>query len=1097
MAQTVASAPERETYGKPRILLADEHSDMLQHLTRLLSEHYEIQVAGDAQTALTLAREWGPHLVVADVTMRAAGDFNLVRECRRDGCTKFPIIFYSASQDEDSYLEADEAAPHDDLIVPFSEHALIALVRAHLQVIQTRQESMRSLRLSEERFRTLSTMLSPGVWVAAPNGAITSECAWWWEKQTGQTPDQYSGFGWQEVLHPADKAHALQIWQSAIQNKTPYQVEFRARQQDGSYRHFRSQGAPVRDADGNVREWIGTIFDIDDQKRSEKALQLGYERHQIFMATMALTFWTAEPNGDVTTDPLGWADLTGQTLNEFRGWGWLDAVHPDDKPKVLESWQRTLREGDTTVDTEFRVRRKDGTYCYVRDQGVLIRNTDGSAREWVGTLIDIDERKRVEEALRENEHELRANFALAGVGQVQTDPKTGRFIRVNNRFCEMVGYSDEELLTMTDLDITHPEDRPAGMNLLLNMLRDETNNYTTDKRYVRKDGSILWGLVTSTLLHDAHHRPLRTIAMIEDVTERRQAEMLSICQRKALEMVAQGRALDEVLAFTIRAVEKEATAELRSSIQLVDDEGKLWLCVAPSLPESFHQEVASWFTHSQDAPCPLAVFLRQPVIVSDVAGSPEWANIASVLMPYSIQAIWAIPIISSDQKTLGSFCVYSSKPRTPSAAQQMMLANVVQTLGLAIERKQAEAEREQLLVREKIAREHAETANRLKDEFLAVVSHELRTPLNAINGWTYMLLTRTMSSANQVHALHSIQRQVRSQNQLINDLLDVARIASGKLRLDLRDVDCSKIIAAALDVVRPAAEAKQIQLIAEVDPGGTTLSADAERLQQVIWNLLSNAIKFTPNGGRIEIRLRPTDSGIEIVVSDTGQGITEDFLPFVFDRFRQADVSTTRAHGGIGLGLAIVRHLVELHGGTVVAESAGKGKGASFTVRLPVSRVKGRGLKVPGRKWGEEEPRDTEVEDRQLLKGRRVLIVEDNSEDREVTVAELAHQGATVRASADAAAALIEVDRFQPDVLVSDIGLPGEDGYSLIRKIRARPPENGGLTPAIALTAYAGETSRQRALLAGYQKHVVKPADPIELAQTIFDLACEARIQRQ
>jgi CheY-like chemotaxis protein len=385
----------------------------------------------------------------------------------------------------------------------------------------------------------------------------------------------------------------------------------------------------------------------------------------------------------------------------------------------------------------------------------------------------------------------------------------------------------------------------------------------------------------------------------------------------------------------------------------------------------------------------------------------------------------------------------------------------------------------------------------LKDEFLAVVSHELRTPLNAINGWTYMLLSRAMNSADQLQALHSIQRQVRSQNQLINDLLDVARIASGKLRLDLREVDASNVIAAALDVVRPAAVAKQLELIADLDPSGTTLPADAERLQQVIWNLLSNSIKFTPKGGRIEIRLRPTDSGIEIVVADNGQGITEDFLPYVFDRFRQADVSTTRTHGGIGLGLAIVRHLVELHGGTVFAESPGKGKGATFTVRLPVPGINGHGLKVTGRTCGAEEPRDTTVEDRELLKGRRVLIVEDNSEDREVTSAELAHQGATVRASADAAAAFAEVERFQPDVLVADIGLPGEDGYSLIRKIRACPPEHGGLTPAIALTAYAGEATRQRALAAGYQKHIAKPADPVELAQTIFHLACEAGIQRQ
>jgi PAS domain S-box-containing protein len=1064
-------------------LIADEHPERRQFLTRLLSEHYEVHTAADASTALTLARERAPDLVVADVMMRASDDFNLLRERRRDAWGKIPIIFYSTTSDEDSSVNVAEIGASDDLVLPFSERPLLALIRARLRMAEMRQESIQSLRLSEERIRTLQTMLNPGVWVAGPNGEIIGEWVWWWQKQTGQTPEEYAGFGWQDVAHPADKRHALEIWRRALRNKTPYQIEFRVRQRDGSYRYMRAQGAPVRDADGKVREWIGTIFDIDDQTRAEEALRLSEERHRTFVAMTAVTFWIKAPNGVIVTDPCGWTNLTGQTPNQLRGWGWLEAVHPDDKPRVLEYWQRTLRGAGTTADLEFRVRRKDGTYAYVRDQGVLIRNPDGSAREWVGAITDVDDKRRAEEALRASEEELRANFKMSGVGQVQTDPKTGRYVRVNNRFCEMVGYSEEELLTMTYLDITHPDDRKAGTDLLLDMLRDETTNYTTDERYVRKDGSILWVLITSTLLHDAHHRPLRTITMIEDVTERKQSEALSICQKKALEMIAKGDSLSEVLKFVTLAVEKQTTVDLRSSIQLFDDAGKhLRLCVAPSMPESFHQAVVSFFANSMDAPSASTAFLKQPVIVSDLVGAPGWADIADVLTPYAIRALWAMPIFSSDEKTLGSFCLYSSKPRIPSAAQQKMLENVTHTLALAIEHKQVEAERENLLIRE-------QAANRLKDEFLAVVSHELRTPLNAINGWAHMLLSGTMDAAAQVQALQSIRRQVRSQNELINDLLDVARITSGKLRLELREVDPAKVIAAALDVVSPAAEAKQIALVAEFDRSVTMLSADPNRLQQVIWNLLSNAIKFTPKGGRVEIRLGRTDSNIEIVVADTGQGITEDFLPYVFERFRQADVSTTRTHGGLGLGLAIVRHLVELHGGMVFAESLGKGKGATFTIRLPVRAIHTSSAKSAARKQEAEEPREITFEDRDLLKGRKVLIVEDNSEDREVLSAELTHQGANVRASASAAEALTELEHFRPDVLVADIGLPGEDGYSLIRKIRACSVEHGGLTPAIALTAYAGGADRQRAFEAGYQKHVAKPADPIELARTICHLA--------
>jgi CheY-like chemotaxis protein len=419
----------------------------------------------------------------------------------------------------------------------------------------------------------------------------------------------------------------------------------------------------------------------------------------------------------------------------------------------------------------------------------------------------------------------------------------------------------------------------------------------------------------------------------------------------------------------------------------------------------------------------------------------------------------------------------------------MMIENVTRTIALAIERKQVEAEREKLLILEQAARQQAEAANRVKDEFLAVVSHELRTPLNAINGWSYMLLGGTMDRSAQVRALQSIQRQVRSQCQLIDDLLDVARIVSGKLRLELQVVEPSTVIAAALDVVRPAAEAKHIDLVADLDSTAATVSADPERLQQVIWNLLSNAIKFTPERGRVEIRLRRADTNIEIIVADTGQGISEDFLPHVFERFRQADVSTTRTHGGIGLGLAIVRHLTELHGGAVFAESEGEGKGATFTVRLPIRTVMMSRPKIAGRPTASQGWPDITTNQKQLLNGVRILVAEDNLEDREVLFAELAQQGATVSASVTAAEALTELNQFHPDVLVADIGMPGEDGYNLIRRIRAFPRDCGGLTPAIALTAYAGDANRKRALEAGYQKHMTKPADPIELALTIADLA--------
>jgi signal transduction histidine kinase len=393
--------------------------------------------------------------------------------------------------------------------------------------------------------------------------------------------------------------------------------------------------------------------------------------------------------------------------------------------------------------------------------------------------------------------------------------------------------------------------------------------------------------------------------------------------------------LEHVLQFVVASLEKQANDSLVVSILLVERDGTLRLGASSGLPESFCEKLKGVPVRDLKGPCRVVVTEKRPVIVADLAADPDWEEFRNLVAPHGFRAVWSTPIIASDRRLLGTFCVYYRRPRAPSPLEQWMIDGVTRTVALAIERKQAEAEREQLLAREQTAREQAEAANRVKDEFLAVVSHELRTPLTAISGWAQLLAEGKIAAATQQRAFQTIQRQARSQSQLIDDLLDVSRIVSGKLRLDWREVDPFKVINAAIDVVRPTAEAKNIDLASDLDTSEGTVSGDPDRLQQVIWNLLSNAIKFTPDGGRVEIRSRWVDSSLEIVVADTGQGISEDFLPFIFERFRQADVSTTRANGGLGLGLAIVRQLVETHGGSIHAQSAGIGKGAVFNVRLP------------------------------------------------------------------------------------------------------------------------------------------------------------------
>jgi signal transduction histidine kinase/CheY-like chemotaxis protein len=383
------------------------------------------------------------------------------------------------------------------------------------------------------------------------------------------------------------------------------------------------------------------------------------------------------------------------------------------------------------------------------------------------------------------------------------------------------------------------------------------------------------------------------------------------------------------------------------------------------------------------------------------------------------------------------------------------------------------------------ARRAAEDANRLKDEFLSTVSHELRTPLTAINGWALMLRAGRLNAAETARALETIVRGAKAQNQIINDLLDVSRIVTGRMRLNVAPLKLGPVIEAAVETVRPAAETKGISLIVLLDPAADTVSGDAERLQQVLWNLLSNAVKFAPNGGRVEVRLERADSHVEIVVADNGQGIKAEFLPFVFDRFRQEDGAVSRHHGGLGLGLTIVRNIVELHGGTVHAASEGPGKGATFTVALPIAPVRdvspdGSRVKEPGVRAAPEE--------RPSLIGVRALFVDDDADARALITMMLEHGGAEVRTAVSATEALDCCDEWRPDVLISDIGMPGEDGYMLMKKLRARESARGGHIPAIALTAYGRREDRVRALSVGYELHVIKPVEPAELLTAVASL---------
>jgi PAS domain S-box-containing protein len=407
------------------------------------------------------------------------------------------------------------------------------------------------------------------------------------------------------------------------------------------------------------------------------------------------------------------------------------------------------------------------------------------------------------------------------------------------------------------------------------------------------------------------------------------------------------------------------------------------------------------------------------------------------------------------------------------------------------DRKRAESERERLLHEAKLARHEAEAASRVKDEFLATLSHELRTPLTAIVGWTYLLRGGRLDEATQAKGLEAIDRNASAQAQVIADILDLSRVVSAKLRLNVRRVQLAPVVAAAIDTLIPAASARGVKVQPVLDPSAGLVSGDPDRLRQVIWNLVSNAVKFTERDGRVIVRLERVGDVVQLTVEDTGIGISSTFLPHVFERFRQGDSSNTRSHGGLGLGLAVVRHLVELHGGTVEAHSGGEGRGSSFVVRLPAWRSESAATDPRAESAAQAFSFDPEElpPNAPQLDGIEVLVVDDGDDVRDVIAAILRQSGALVRTAGSAEEALDAIAERAPDVLVAEVELKGPSGHSLISRVRSLPPDRGGVVPAAALSAYARSEDRVQALLSGFQIHLTKPVQPAELVAVIATLA--------
>lgn len=668
---------------------------------------------------------------------------------------------------------------------------------------------------------------------------------------------------------------------------------------------------------------------------------------------------------------------------------------------------------------------------------------------------------------------------------------TGNVTSINKAVESITGYSQSELLGMNMSEFLTPGSNDSARLMTERKLAgEERTNYEVDVR--AKDGH-LFRLEISSRLAIQQGKPVGVQGVARDITTRRQAEE------------------------ALRQADQRALAEYE---RLLEKVAKL----AQVLGTARDLSVIFWGLKEfavLSVPCDgMFVSLYDPLRDVRVAcygwGDGEEID-TSALPPMPVNSTGPNSravrtnqvIITNDYqtKTLGHPGVLVGpdnglRPQSSLCAPMAVMGRIIGTIEVQTYEKAAYREEHEtamrmaanltavaienvgLLERESTARASAEESNRLKDEFLATVSHELRTPLTAILGWSRMLEGGTLDKTMADRAIETIKRNAKAQAQIIDDILDVSRIITGNLYLDLQPIELAPILESAINVVRPTAEAKGIQIDVDFEPEPAAVPGDSNRLQQVFWNLLSNAVKFTPAGGKVSVGLRRVDSDAEIRVTDTGQGISAEFLPFVFDRFRQADSSSTRQHGGLGLGLAIARHLIEIHGGAIEARSSGAGAGAAFTVRLPlVGSVADSGNAARVAIDTEAENRER-LRSQQILSGLHVLIVDDDEDTLELLSAALTQRSANVTAVSSAAAAMASIKTLRPDVLISDIAMPGEDGYELIKKVLALDGEPA--IPAIAITAYAKEEDKQRALAAGYQRYLSKP---VELREFIAAVA--------
>jgi PAS domain S-box-containing protein len=831
-----------------------------------------------------------------------------------------------------------------------------------------------------------------------------------------------------------------------------------------------------------------------ERKQAEAALQQSEKRFRQLADAMPQIVWITKANGSPEYVSLRWTEYTGLTLEQSRNWiAITQAIHPDDIESLYTNWEICLESG-ALYQIEFRLKHKDSSeYRWFLCRAVPIYDEHGRLTYWYGTLTDIHNRKQAEKALQFSEQRYRTLVDSVPL-MMWINSTDGKIEYCNSRCQEFVGcppatdHSNDSEFAEQWFNNIHPDD---SATLLERRNRAECSGtpYEVEVRLRRYDQSYRWHLSRVVPLKNEQDEILCWFGTATDVNEIKQTELGqrllaqisrilvgSLDGQPTLSLIAQliTPALADACIFDL--VKPNGKIE-RVAWQHRDLEQQDWFSQVQ------HYSISSEQLHH---PTNLALANSKSLFITitdewlqKIASNPEqlqfWRNAG-------LTSMLVAPLLAHGRK-LGVLQLFRFSNNYYAAADLPLVEELAYRIALAMDNAQLYHQ--------------AQEANRIKEEFLAVLSHELRSPLNPILGWTKLLQSRQFEPQMIRQALDIIERNAKLQTQLIDDLLEVSRILHGKMVLNVGSVNLVEVVEAALETVRLAAESKGIEIRAVLAPV-RLVSGDAARLQQVVWNLLSNAVKFTPEGGRVEIRLErvwedgedgrdgqyftslpsPPYQYAQITVNDTGKGIHPDFLPYIFDCFRQEDSRTTRKFGGLGLGLAIVHQITQLHGGSVQAESRGEGQGATFRVRLPLMQHQ------ETVRSSNQSPISVGPSFQKL----RALVVDDEADMRNLILIVLEQMGAIVETAGSAAAALAVLEQFTPDILISDIAMPEMDGYMLLQQIRSRLEDQNRNIPAIALTAYAEEYNQQRALAVGFQVHIAKPVEPQVLIQAIANL---------